>query len=386
MISGDLSAEKMVPQPLVGLFRIPDRANTIEHNAVDRLAADYAQVYFPSQEFSSLTKNYETGYLDPWKRPSRYAPFIHYLCYISFCKLDYGYASFFHMLTQMVLFFAFFVAAFKILGVASDIWQGLLLTSIFLFVTPAGLSWFERGQFSLYVALSYLLLILGFIKNKPIFAIASAFFAYVKWTSFPFIFVIFAIFLLSSKDKKDGAKNLQLVLAYAVIILVLSLAFRSRFIHFFEGLYKQEANVDPVGISLALLFPKTLVKILPFFLIPPGYFYWRKYKTFEPLIPYLIGCGILLLMYPTVAFEYNIPNLFCFIPLIFYWTKDSQPLGLVIRYIFFLFIILASSPNYLTGFMSGNAILIGYLVVSAIFLLIPLFYTNANTFTTKASQ
>ena len=372
IIFGDLSGERVFPQPFMGLWRIPDRANAIEHNAVDRLTVDYAQVYFPSQEFSSLTRNYETGYLDPWERPSRYAPFIHYLCSISFCKLDYGYASFLHMFIQTLLFFLFFVIAFKMLEIESDLWFGLLLVAVLLFATPAGLGWLERGQFSLYVAISYLLLILGFLKNKPVLIFVSALFAYVKWTSFPFLLVVFIVYLLSSKNRKEGVRNIQIALIYILIILLLSLSFRSKFIHFIEGLYTQELYVQPTGISLAQLLPASIVKGLPFTLIFLGYLYLRRNnKNFNHLIPYLIGSGILLLTYPTVAFEYNIPNLFCFIPLVFYWTKNSDPLSKIVRYAFFLFIFLISFPNFLGSFVSVNTVLVGYLVVSIAFLLFP---------------
>jgi hypothetical protein len=372
IIFGDFSGEKVFPQPFTGLWRIPDRVNAIEHNAVDRLAVDYAQVYFPSQEFSSLTRNYETGYLDPWERPSRYAPFVHYFCSISFCKLDYGYASFLHMFIQTLLFFFFFIIAFKMLEIESDLWFGLLLVAVLLFATPAGLGWLERGQFSLYVAISYLLLILGFLKNKPVLILVSALFAYVKWTSFPFLLVVFIVFLLSSKNRKEGVRNIQFALTYILIILLLSLSFRSKFIHFIEGLYTQELYVQPTGISLAQLLPAAIVKGLPFILIFLGYLYLRRNnKNFDQLIPYLIGCGILLLIYPTVAFEYNIPNLFCFIPLVFYWTKNSSPMSKTIRYAFFLFIFLISFPNFLGSFVSVNTVLVGYLVVSIVFLLFP---------------
>jgi hypothetical protein len=370
MIYGDSSGQAVFPQPLIEFMRVPDSVIAIEHNAVNRIAADYAQIYFPSQELSNLTRNYETGYLDPWARPSRYAPLIHYICSILFCKLGYGYASFIHMLTQMVLFYFFFIIAFKALGIETNLWSGLLLVNIFLFATPAGLGWFERGQFSLYIALSYLLLILGFLKNKPAFVIASAMFAYVKWTSFPFLFVVFAVYLLSSSNMKEGLKNTRLALIYLLIILSLSLLFRSSFIHFLEGLYIQEANTTPAGISLVWVLPRSIVKGLPFFLIVLGYLaLQRNNKTFSYLIPYLVGSGILLLNYPTKSYEYNIPNLFCFIPLIFYWTKKSDLISKMIRYSFFLFIILMSFSYYISLFKNIYIILSIYVVVSMFFIL-----------------
>ncbi len=363
MILGDFSAESIFPQPMYGFFRVPDRPNTIERNAVNRLAADYAQVYFPSLEFSSLTKNYETGYLDPWKRPSRYAPFIHYVCAVSFCKLDYGPASFLHIFAQMILFYIFFVLAFWMLDVKADLWFGALFTVAILFVTPAGLSWFERGQFSLYVALAYLLLIVGLMKKKPVLIAVSALFAYVKWTSFPFLLVIMAVHWLSAKNMKERVQYTQWALIYLLVLLALSLAFRSRFVHFFEGIYQQEINVDAVGIGLGQLLPTTLVKGLPIFLIFAGYLSLRKNGwNFDQLPLFLTGSGILMMTYPTVAFEYNLPNLLCFIPLIFYWAKEASPLKAGIKYFFFGFVFLACCTIYLGAAVDARFVLAGYVV------------------------
>jgi hypothetical protein len=377
LIYGDKSGEKILPKPFLGFFRIYQRENTIKHNAVYRLAGDYAQIYFPSQDFSSLSKNYDTGYLDPWLRPSRYAPFIHFLCSVSFCKLDYGYASFLHMVIQMLLFYFFFVVAFKMLNIESEVWFGLLLVNVFLFATPAGLSWFERGQFSLYVALSSLLLILGFMKNKPIFVFLSSLFAYVKWTSFPFLFVAFALFILSARNKKEFVHNILLGLMYLLPLMLLSLSFRSRLIHFLQGIYLQERFVPPEGISLSQILPEIFVKGLPFLLIFLGFLYLRKEnKSFNDLIPYLTGAGILLLTYPTIAFEYSIPCLFCFIPLVFYWTKQPNIMNKIVRYFFILFLFLASWPDHLLEFVDRNGIVVGYLVVSIVFLLLPMMHAG----------
>ncbi|MBC7879000.1 MAG: hypothetical protein H7Y59_17650 [Anaerolineales bacterium] len=265
------------------------------------------------------------------------------------------------------------------LKIESDLWFGLLLVSMLLFATPTGLGWFERGQFSLYVALSYLLLILGILKNKPVLILASAFFAYVKWTSFPFLFVVIIVYLLSSKDRTEGIQNIRTSLIYLLIILLPSLLFRSKFIHFITGLYLQELHEIPVGISMAQLLPASIVKVLPLILIFLGYFYLRRNnKNFSHLVPYLIGSGILLLTYPTVAFEYNIPNLFCFIPLMFYWTKHSHFLGKVIRYAFFAFILLISFPDFLGSYLRGNNVLAGYLAVSIAFLLLPYLFPKRS--------
>ncbi len=379
LIYGNHYGEKVFPKPFFGFTRIYDRPNTLEHNAINRLAIDYAQVYFPSQEFSSLTKNYETGYLDPLNRPSRYAPFIHYLCSISFCKLDYGYASFAHMLTQVLLFYFFFILAFKILDIEGDLRFGLLITTSFLFITPIGLGWLEKGQFSLYVCLAYLLLILGIIKKNDILIIVSAFFAYVKWTSFPFLLVILVISVMSSKNPKEFIKSSRSALIYFLVLILLSLAFRSRFIHFLDGLLLQEAYVQPVGISMSQLLPAWIVKGLPLLFIILGYLCLiRNNKDINKLIPFFTGAGILMLTYPTVAFEYNIPNLFCFIPLIFYWAKDTSLFNKLLKYGFFLFILLISCPNYISVVIRGNNMLLFYLFASCILIMMSILYPEIH--------
>lgn len=381
MIHGDLSGEAVFPQAMYGFFRIPDRANTIAHNAVNRLAADFAQVYFPAQEFSALSDNYETGVFDPWWRPSRYAPVIHYICAVTICRLDYGYASFIHMLVQLILFYLFYVMAFKMLEIEKDLPLGLAITSLFLFATPAGVSWFERGQFSLYVGLSHLLLIVGLIKNRLPLIVLSAFLGYVKWTSFPFLFVILAIYWLGAQNAKDVIGNTQKVLTYLLVILALSLAFQSRFLHFIEGLYWQEIHAQPEGISLTRLLPATLVKWLPLALIFIGYLHLRRSEQgFAGLPVVLTGMGILMLTYPTIAHEYNLPSLFGFIPLIFHWAKPSTLLRQIVKYSFLSFILLASFSNYFKPAIHESGVLIGYLAAAILFLALPLIREDKTAF------
>ena len=368
MIYGDFSAVNIIPPVMYRFLRVPDLPYAKEHNAVNRLAADYTQIYFPAQEFSSLKKNYQTGYLDPWKRPSRIAPFVHALCAISICKLDYGYSSFLHMLIQMLLFYPFFFMSFKMLGVESDRWFGILFTSVCLFATPAGMSWFERGQYSLYVALAYLLVLLGLLKNKPMLVVASALFADLKWTALPFLFVVIFVYWLSAKNTKEQIQNTRTALIYLVVLLIPSLPFWSTFIEFLEGLYKQESYGVPVGVSLIQLLPRAVVKGLPVLLILIGYLSLRRNgKNLVDLIPFFVGSGILLLTYPTVAYEYNIPNLFCFIPLIAYWVKQNA-VNPAIKYLLFGFVFLASFV--VSPYVNTVVILMGYLSVSAVFLVL----------------
>ena len=84
---------------------------------------------------------------------------------------------------------------FRSLDIKRYFLSAFVFTEFILFVTPVGLSWFERGEFFLYVAISYLLLLFGLTRNNPILIIVSAGFAFIKWTSLPFIFVILVVYI-----------------------------------------------------------------------------------------------------------------------------------------------------------------------------------------------
>src|SRR6185295_16286041 len=104
MLYGDFSAEHIFPQPHYGFLRVPDTTVSRKYEAVNRLGADFTQIYFPAQKFESIARNYKNGVFDPWDRPSRMAPFLHLLCSRTICKLTYGWASLLHMLIQIGVF------------------------------------------------------------------------------------------------------------------------------------------------------------------------------------------------------------------------------------------------------------------------------------------
>jgi len=379
LLLGDHSGESIKPAPQYGFFRIPGNRRTKLVHADGRLALDYAQLYFPSRFFNDLSKNYRAGEFDPYKRPSRYAPFVHYLCAISYCQLDYGPASLAHLYIQLILFFVSFVAAFFLLKISRYLLLGILLVSVGLFLTPAGLFWFERGQFSLYVAMAYLFVILGVLKRQPLFFLLAGFFAFIKWTSFPTIFVMLSTFLLASGNLRRLRANILLVAPFIAIILLLLVIFPKNSYYFIQGLIQQEAFVPPGGISLVRLLPVELVKIMPIALIAIGWLHVRKYAgDMAECLAFFTGAGILMLTYPTVAFDYNVSTLFGFIPAIIYWaglrtTGEQALLRSVMKYIFFAFLLAASwSPFLVKFFKNEYGMFWVYGLVTGIFLFLPL--------------
>jgi hypothetical protein len=377
MLMGDLSAEKMIPLPRYGFARIPDSPLTEQYHAQNRLAVDFAQIYFPAQQMAALNENYQSGAQDPLQRPSRYAPLIHFLCSITICRLDYGIASFLHMAIQIFLFYLVCIISFRSLKIEKYILPGLLLANIYLFLTPAGLSWFERGQFSLYVGIAFLLVILGFIKRNPLLVILSAIFGFIKWTSFPTLFVIFSAAILGSKSLTEGKKKLLLGGAFLLVIIALTFSFPAQSIEFLKGLYLQERFSTPGGVSLAKVVPVWIAKLLPIPLIILGYLHFKiNQNAVDRTIPFLAGCAVLMLTYPTLAYEYNLPTLLGFIPLFIYWTKLPDypihaPMRGIMKYSFFGFIFIASFSNLIN---QGVIIMSEYLFISAFLLIVPLIY------------
>jgi hypothetical protein len=374
MIYGGGSSEKLLISPRYDILRIPQTSLALERNAVGRLAADLAQIYFPSQDFSKLVNGYyvETT-SDPWRRPSRYAPFVHFVCAITICRLPYGYAGFVHGSIQIVLFLAAIGFAFRQLQITKYIAPSYIFLGACLFLTPTGLSWFERGQFSLYIALSYLWLFLGILKERKDYMILAALFAFIKWTSFPYFFVFFCVYFLIVCRQKDFRKKITLFVVFLLTIEILLLFFAKISIVFLSGLIAQEMYAPAFGISLAKLFPVAVTKTVPFLLILAGYINIRYGgRVLTDLIPFFTGSMILLLTYPTIAFEYNILNVLGLLPFVIYWSRsqaNDELYGNIFLYSFLFFMILGSFS--LEIFRSEVNVMIFYIITSVFFISFP---------------
>ena len=383
VVAGDFSGEKIKPAPQYGFLRIPGNRLMKKSNAQNRLAADFAQIYFPLKHANGLRKNYISGEFDPWRRSSRIAPLIHYLCAKSYCRLEYGPASLVHLYLQLGLFYISFAGVFVSLKIVRHLPLAILLVNIGLFLTPAGLAWFERGQFSLYVAMAYLFIMLGILKNKPFYFLLGGLFAFIKWTSFPAIFVMIAVYIFASKNIKSLKSSILVVSPFFVVILLLLLLFPKEGYYFMQGLYLQEAFVHPDGVSLVRLLPVVYVKLMPLALILLGISHTRKYgENWLEHIAFFTGACILMLTYPSLAYEYSVSTLFCFIPLIVYWCEYPGDPGwttakTIMKYTFFLFLLVASNSEIVARVFNTEYAIFGvYAFVSAIFLFVPLLSFN----------
>jgi hypothetical protein len=326
MLLGDGSAGELVPSALYPPKRLPETEVTRAHRADGRLGADFAQVYFPAQDASQIGNAYlEERTLDPWSRPSRYAPLVTLACAWSICRLPFGPATLLHLIFQLAVFTASFYWACRVWHLRRWVRPSILLSIACCFVTPVGLSWFERGQFSLYSASAYLLLILGLIERKWVPIALAAVAAYIKWTSLPTAAVILAVYILGSRGREQWIQRAFLGAVFGVVFALLLLGpalFVTGHSAFLSGLLRQELLDNPTGLSLSKLMPAVAVKLVPVLLVVAGFInlctnQWRL----ENLAPFFMGAGALLVLYPTRAYDYSMPSLLGFIPAALLWAS-----------------------------------------------------------------
>lgn len=376
MIYGDSSDRGLFPAPLYPPWTIPANAATRKHQAAGRIGGDFAVVYFPAQEPDSLGNGYDPAASpDPWGRVSHYAPLVEFLCSRTICALDFGYACLFNLLIQLGLFYLTTFFVFRSLGNQKYFWFFLLFTDFCLFLTPVGLTWFESGQFSLYVAASYPLLLLGMEKKQAVWIAASAVFAFIKWISLPFTAVAFAMYLLTAKNRRELLYGVFNTLLFISVFALLSIPFPHDTLLFIGRLVYQESHSTPQGLSLAIYLPRFVVKALPLLLALAGYGIARISRSdFTRLIPFLSGAAVMLLLFPTLDFDYSVPTILGLIPLMLFWThahgSDLPPNRNLIFWIFVFFIGSASFSTALTG--STPILIILYLVFSAALMVSPL--------------
>ncbi len=378
LIRGDTSADGLAPRPIIHPQRIPVRPITQARQAVGRVGSDFAQVYFPAQDIAHLQDAFNAAKtLDPWKRPSRYAPLVILACAATFCRLDFGYACLLHMLFQTLLFYGVLYWALSQLNIRKYFLFALLSINLCLFLTPVGLSWLERGQFSLCLAAGYTVLMLGLMKRQPAWIVAAAALSFIKWTSFPAIFVILAVYLLGSRSLKELKSNALLVGVFAVttlLLLALPALFTKGAEPFVEGLIGQELTDVPKGISLLRYEPRLAVKLMPLALILLGYLNARSADTGPGwLIPYSAGVITIMLIYPTRAYEYGLPSVLGLLAPLLFWAESAGSARNILRVgLVFAFLVFVGAVSFSTRLFPSLYVLVEvYLAFSLVLMLSP---------------
>lgn len=378
LVSGDGSVDLITPRPRYGAMRVPDSATALEYGAVGRIAADFAQIYFPARDTSPSTDTSGPGNADPWQRISRFAPGVQWLCSVSLCRLPYGYASLLHVWLQYLLFLASFAYAFRVLRLQRWLFWAVSYVNVGLFLTPVGLSFLERGQFSLYVATAYVWVLLGAYQHRASFLTISAVFGYLKWTSLPTLFLVASLWVASSSRAVVHRSRVLGASAAVALVGFLLAVFPANGRHFLEGILSQEAELAPIGPSLVQIMPRAVVKLLPLVLVAIGVWRLRQgQRQLADLLPFVLGCALMLQLYPTVVFDYNVPCLFGLIPFALAWSRRPDVRNRLdarrVPAVLLVFMAAASTANMVACLRDADVTMIAaYLVCAGILMAVPI--------------
>ncbi len=344
--TGDGSTARLLVGMRYPALRIPPSDAATRFAATDRLAADFAQVYFPVRAGRPLTEAYaRASVLDPWKRSSRFAPAVHAVCGWTICALPYGWAALAHLLAQLVLLAHGLVRAHRLLALPhARLATMATLAATCLLLAPVGLSWLERGQWSVYVGLGYLWLVLGLLLDRTRYVVAAAALAYLKWTSLPFMFVILSAHALAAGSLADFRRRCVPGLVFGVTFAALFACMPEAGLAFLGGVEHQETTSRANGLTFYAVLPWAVVKLSPLALVAIGALVLRKRHAADPaLVPFAAGAAVFLLGYPSVAHDYSLPSLLGFVPLLAFWAgRVPAAIGALADAGFAFFLVTAS--------------------------------------------
>lgn len=368
VVTGDGSIARLVVAPRYPPLRIPPSDLAANHDGVGRLAADFAQVYFPARADEPIAHAYRrASSLDPWTRHSRFAPLVHAACGWTVCLLPYGWASLAHLGLQLALLGYTLVRARALLALPRESLPTMLaVATACLCLAPVGLAFLERGQWSVYVGLSYCWLLLGLLLDRPRYVVAAAALAFLKWTSLPFTCVVFGAWVLSGRSIDECRRRARPALIFGATFAALFVCLPEAGLAFFDGVQRQELSSRSNGLSLVLFLPRPVVKLWPLALAAIGAIGLRGRAPNDPaLAPFAAGTAILLLGYPTIAHDYSVPSLLGFLPLVAHWARTGalpERWGGLVSAGFGVFLVLVSWSTEVFG--SQPAVVAAYVVAS----------------------
>ena len=193
------------------------------------------------------------------------------------------------------------------------------------------------------------------------------------------LFVGLGVWLLISPDRTVFVRRLRLASVPVAVILGLFLMLPASGVSFLEGVAYQENTLPAQGLSLARVLPRWLVKALPLGLVAIGALRGRRGSSdVRDLLPFWLGCAIVLLLYPTLAFDYSVPCLFGLIPFALEWARGQRESRLEAAWLvpsfFFLFMGVASTVKIVDAIANADVdvnLIWGHLTCAALLVMTP---------------
>ena len=265
-----------------------------------------------------------------------------YLCNKFLCNISFPLAGLYFIFLQVALLIisSYWILRHYRLGIV------ILPVTVFycfvLFLTPVGLTWFERGQFDIYSALAILFFMFAVYEKKAYAFVVSGLFFSLKFTAIILFIQAFIIYLLFYRGK-GSFKFFCLWMG----TLLLTLAFFPRQLVFdsFLALFKFQ-NQSPAGVTLAGKMPYVYVGVLSILSVL-GYLtalLLRKnegafLKTFLPYLTALLAFDLLM---PVRGWEYRFLCFLGFVPMLIPWAmkyKDDHLYSSVFIFLFAVFLM-----------------------------------------------
>lgn len=349
----------LTPKPYHGFLHLPQSDNPERKNMT--FAADFAAIYYTARHFNE--PDIYAGKYDPAGRHILYSPSTYYFYQKTFCRLPYGQAALAHLSFQLILLFA---ATFFLLGRIKRLFLLIPVTVIYgilIFLTPVGLSWFERGQTDLYAACALMFLIFSFYESKGYAWILAALCLSLKYTIIIFVAEFIFIYLLFSSDRMKW-RNFFLFLGGFFLTLIL---FPPQFLPFVWSMYETQ-NFHFQGMTLVGRVSREILFViagasLGLYLGLAGL--QRKKEIFvrQTLLPYGTGLIVLNLLFLSFNYQYRIMTLIGFIPLFILWYFRWNQKGKLSLFFILIFTVFLIFSFHVPGIFNPSYPSDGYFVL-----------------------
>ena len=293
--------------------------------------ADFADIYMSAKALHHGESAYRAStaaFADPFGRPKNYPPLMYWF-YVPLSQLAFWPALIVHTVFSLLAVFGASAFVLWQAGYRRHIAYVLLAQASLFFLTPIGVTHFERGQFDLLVAaIVALCFACSFVKRKLlVLAVATGIAGALKWTSLPFVFCFAAFgFLLSSGRRRWAFFLLPSTTLLATVVFWNSLREYWASIRYFD------VDATPFGVTLRHFLPGIQVKLAPVVLtLALCLLVWlrarsasERYVLFvNTSAPMALVLTNLAVCFPAVSYEYHTVTTLGMLPCLVVWTLKA---------------------------------------------------------------
>ena len=375
------------PQSIYTLMAVPGTSPV--SGAPGAAGADFSQVYTSAlalRHGESAYRPKSPQFADRFSRLPNYPPLTNWIC-IPLTLLPYYAALLVHTGLSLLALFGVTVFVLIRMGLRRHLWGVVLAQASLYFLTPIGFTHFERGQFDLLVATSFLLCFACVFARRNPFGLAalSGFLGALKWTAIPFL-GCFAVlgFLLGARAKRWG-----FVVMLAVVALGTGLFWRG-ILEYWTSLRFYEIDPAPFGLTLQNFLPRIWAKLAPVLVTAAvAIFALARFPTADrPRIlraisaPFALALTNLSICFGTYSYEYRTVATLGMVPALIVWLEIEPAVPASTKVAtsaaFGLFLIVAFRLFGLTA--------IGFVTMTGIYLALALFFLGVCGYTIQTAR